>query len=42
MFDDYKNIIDLMIQNDNWDNLYVDTFDSDEVEIEVISSNKNE
>ncbi|WP_026624705.1 acyl carrier protein [Eggerthia catenaformis] len=41
MFDDYKNIIDLMIQNDNWDNLYVDTFDSDEVEIEVISSNKN-
>ena len=41
MFDDYKNIIDLMIQNDNWDNLYVDTLYSDEVEIEVISSDKN-
>lgn len=41
MFDEYKNIIDLMIQNDNWDNIYIDTLDSDEAEIEAISSNKN-
>lgn len=40
IFDDYKNIIDLMIQNDNWDNIYVDNLDADDVEIEVISSNK--
>lgn len=40
MFDDYKNIIDLMTNNGNWDNIYVDSLYLDKVKLRGDSLNE--